>query len=277
MKKIIAAFDGLRLSESTMEYATFLAKECDAHLVGIFLSESTRLGYAVYAALVRQTFDGNQLLAEIEKSDAIAMNKAMEAFEEYCQNSKISYSLHRDKKNALNELLHETLFADLLIIDAWETFSYLEANLPGWFIKNVLHETHCPVLVVPKKFMPIKKLVFLYDGSPSSILAIKMFNYILPELTKLETQLLSAKGESLSMNLPDDNLLKEWINRHSSHTKYNVMRGGEKDISKLLSSEDSNCLVVLGAYHRSQFSMWFHDSLANILMRTTRTPVFIAH
>ncbi|MFI5153171.1 MAG: universal stress protein [Chitinophagales bacterium] len=277
MKKIIAAFDGLRFSESTMEYAIHIAQQCSAHLVAVFLSESTRLSYSLYAAMVKQTFAGSKLLDEIEKSDAVTMNNSIGGFEANCKNSKINYTLHRDKNSAVDDLIHETLFADLLIIDAWETFSYLEGKLPAWFIKNVLHDAQCPVLVVPNKFKPIEKLVFLYDGSPSSILAIKMFNYILPELSKLDTELLSAKSETLSMHLPDSKLMKEWMKRHSANATYKVMKGGERDIASILSNEDNKSLVVMGAYHRSHLSMWFHESLANVLMRETKAPIFIAH
>jgi hypothetical protein len=238
MKKIIAAFDGLRFSESTMQYAIYLAKLCNAHLVAVFLSENTRLSYSLYAAMVKQTFAGSKVLGEIEKSDAITINNSIEAFEANCKNSKINYTLHRDKNNAMDDLIHETLFADLLIIDAWETFSYLEANLPAWFIKNVLHDAQCPVLVVPNQFKPIEKLVFLYDGSPSSILAIKMFNYVLPELSKLDTELLSAKSKTLSMNLPDSKLINEWIKRYSANATYKVMKGGERDIVSVLTNEN---------------------------------------
>ena len=39
MKKIIAAFDGLKYNEATAEYAINIAKQSNAHLVGIFLDD----------------------------------------------------------------------------------------------------------------------------------------------------------------------------------------------------------------------------------------------
>ena len=39
MKKIIAAFDGLKYSPATTEYAVHIAKQSHAHLVGIFLDD----------------------------------------------------------------------------------------------------------------------------------------------------------------------------------------------------------------------------------------------
>lgn len=277
MKKIIAAFDSIRFSESTLKYAVYLAKQYDAHIVGVFLKESTRVGYAVYATMVRQSATNKSIFDEIDRADRIATEKAIADFENGCRKEKINFSIHEDKGNALDELLHETIFADLLVIDAWETFSYLENSLPGWFMKNVLHHVHCPVLVVPKKFNPIKKLIFLYDGSTSSVHAIKMFNYILPEMNKLESKLLSAKGGTSSMHLADNKLIREWMKRHYPEIEYQVLKGYEHEIATVLKAEEPGVLVVAGAYHRSSFSMWFHQSMADILMKDVRVPLFIAH
>ncbi len=277
MKKIIAAFDSIRFSESTLKYAVYLAKQYDAHIVGVFLKESTRVGYAVYATLVKQSVSNKSVFDEIERADRIATEKAIADFEDGCRKGKINFSVHEDKGNALDELLHETIFADLLIIDAWETFSYMENSLPGWFMKNVLHHVHCPVLVVPKKFNPVKKLVFLYDGSPSSVQAIKMFNYILSEMGKLETRLISAKQGVSSMHLSDNKLIREWMKRHYPEIIFQVLKGGEKEITTVLKAEEPGVLVVAGAYHRSSFSMWFHQSLADLLIKEVRVPIFIAH
>ena len=277
MKKIIAAFDGIRFSESTLQYAIYLAQETKAHLVGVFLRESTALGFAFYEMVARGSISGNKLFDDIENSDKQSIKESVSKFITASQEANISYAVHQDKKNAVDELIHETMFADLLVIDAWETFSYLENKMPGWFIKQVLHEAHCPVLVVPKKFRPIQKIIYLYDGSSASVHAIKMANYVLPEFTKSKSELLSAVNKNNAPVLPDNRLVKEWANRHRSGTRFTVIKGGEAGLMNRLTKESNQSLVVAGSYQRSRLSMWFHESLANLLMRKIKTPVFIAH
>jgi hypothetical protein len=41
MNKVIAALDGLKLSQSTVDYSSYLAKEFDAHIVATFLEDIT--------------------------------------------------------------------------------------------------------------------------------------------------------------------------------------------------------------------------------------------
>ncbi len=277
MKKIIAAFDSLRFSDSTLQFAIYLAKKYDSHLVGVFLRESTRIGYSVYATITKQSDSGKSIFDAIYNADKVTTKNAIAEFESGCRKAKINYSIHNDKKSALDELLHETAFADLLVIDAWETFSSIENNLPAWFIKNVLRDAQCPVLVVPKEFNPIKKLILLYDGKPSSIQAIKMFNYVMPEMSNLDTKLLYVKEDSFSLNLPDNKSMKEWMKRHFSKATYQMLKGNEKEIPNLISREGPEILVIIGAYQRSSLSMFFHKSLADLLIREISAPVFVAH
>jgi hypothetical protein len=276
MKKVIVAFNSLGLSESALQYAIFLARTCKAHLVGVFLREDTQLGYAIYEAIERQSEAGRRIFDEIGRSDKATMEKTIAAFEAGCRKAGINYSVRRNKKNALDELLHETAFADLLVIDASETFSYIGNKLPGWFMKNVLHDAQCPVITVPKKFNPVDKLVLLYDGGPASIRAIKLFDYILPELSDLEATLLSVKNEKDSLHLPDNKLMKEWMKRHYSRVNYRIVKGEEKEIGRIVSPEGAHALIVTGSYQRSSLSMWLRRSLADLLLRETRSPLFIA-
>jgi hypothetical protein len=48
MKKIIAALDGLKFSGSTRDYAIQLARQNNAHLVGVFLDDHTSFSSAYH-------------------------------------------------------------------------------------------------------------------------------------------------------------------------------------------------------------------------------------
>lgn len=276
MEKIIAAFDGLNMSESTIQYAVYIAKRTNAQIIGVFLREFTQLGYAVYATL-EEHGSGKNIFDEINRTDQLSLDKSAELFKTICEENQVSYKIHKDKGNTLEELIHESIFADLLIIDAWETFSYIENDLPAWFVKNILHDAQCPVLVVPKKFRPIKKVVFLYDGSPSSVHAIKMFRYTMREMKNMKMELICFSDDSQKIHFPDNKLIKEWMNNHFPQADFTLEKGKDYDIPALLSNNDTNSLIVAGSYHRSRLSMWVHKSLADLLIRDAAVPIFISH
>jgi len=277
MKKIIAAFDGLRFSNSTMEYAIFLAQQSNASLSGIFLSENTRLGYAIYETVIKQSLSGESILDEISETDTEIINDSIHAFESACQTAGIKYNVRSDKHYTANDLLHETIFADLLVIDADETFSYLERAVPSGLVKNILQNTFCPVIAVPLKFIRITEIAFLYDGSAASVNAIKMFDYTLPGMKKLKTKLFYAKPKNDPSFLPDNRLLKEWMKKHFPKAQYKVFVGSEIEIIEALAAENPGILIVSGAYNRKNISMWLRHSFADKCLSELKAPVFIAH
>jgi hypothetical protein len=246
-------------------------------LSGIFLTEDTRLNFAIYKTVIEHSRSGESILDEIDKDDEEDIQKSARIFESKCQQANISYSVHIDKKNAVNDLMHETMFADLLVMDANETFSYLEKSIPGGFVKTILCNSSCPVIAVPEKFTAIKEIALLYDGSASSVHSIKMFDYTLPGMKKMKTKLYYAIGEKGFSYLPDNKLLKEWMKNHYPKAQYKIMEGNEKEIILTLAAKNPGVLIVTGAYNRSNISMWFHKSFADQLMNQIKAPVFLAH
>ncbi|MGG7665508.1 hypothetical protein [Dyadobacter sp. BHUBP1] len=70
MKKIIAAIDGLKYSESTAQYAAQMTREIAGHLVGIFNESPDYHDYAIYDLAFEDAplQDG---LAELDEHDKI--------------------------------------------------------------------------------------------------------------------------------------------------------------------------------------------------------------
>lgn len=277
MKKFIAAFDGLKYANSTANGAIALAKQTHAHLVGVFLDDQLYTSYKIYDLVVNEGLSDNQL-KKYEEQDRATRAAAADTFERACQKEKLEYAIHHTQDIALQELKHETIYADMVIIDANETFTHYKEKLPTRFIRDLLGDTQCPVLLLPGKFKPLQKLVLLYDGEPSSVHAIKMFSYLLPQLKHLETEVISVKPTVSSLHLPDNRLMKEFMKRHFPNATYTVMKGlAEIEIIEHLKKQASNTLVVLGAYKRGTVSRWFRESMADTLMRQVKLPLFVAH
>jgi hypothetical protein len=277
MKKIIAAIDGLKFSESTRDYGVHIAQELNAHLVGVFLDDFTYSSYKVYDLIVKEGVS-EQKLTQFDEKDNETRKKATENFEKVCSDAGLNYSIHHDNNIALKELLHESTYADLVIIDANETLTHYEEKQPTRFIRDLLADVQCPVLLVPPRYKTIEKILFLYDGEPSSVYAVRMFSYLFPVFKHLETEKLSVKNLNQSLHLPDNKLMKELMKRHFPKTNYTVLKGSaDTEIADYLKCQTSNVLVVLGAYKRGRVSRWFHESMADILMKELKLPLFITH
>ncbi|GAA3918226.1 universal stress protein [Chitinophaga oryziterrae] len=277
MKKIIAAFDGLKFSQSTIEYAVQLGLQNEAHIVGVFLEDETYSSRSVYQ-LYNEKEDSYLTLKQLAEQDLNERDQSVAKFESACQQAGLNYTIHRDKGIALSELVHESIFADLLIIDANETLNRYTEAPPTHFISELLTQVQCPVLLVPKHYTTVRKVNLLYDGTPVSIYAIKMFSYLLPVLNDLPTEVITVKSNEADLHLPDNKLMKEFMRRHNDQAAYTVLKGQpEIEIPDHLRKQGTEILIVLGAYQRSFVSRLFRPSMADILVQELQWPLFIAH
>lgn len=278
MKKFLAVFDGYKLSKSTLAYAQELAISEDAHLMGLFLDDFLYHSYSV--SEVYKTYDQPEvLMKKLNAQEKDQRDKAVEQFTESCKKAKVEFSVCRDKSIAILELEHESMFADLIIINENETFTRIKHKSPTPFMKDLLANVQCPVLVVPDRYRKIERIILLYDGGPSSMHAIKMFSYVLSNFRSLPVQVYTAKdGMKHPYQFPDAPLVKEFVKRHFLNAKRTSVKGyADKLIVSHLKRHGKNELVVLGAYRRSEFSRWFKTSMADVLMMELDIPLFIAH
>lgn len=278
MLNFLAVFDGYKVSKSTMDYAIQITKTSKAHLVGLFLDEFIYRSYNVYQVMTtNKNYDA--VMKDLDEKDKKKRDQAVLIFQKACEKSDVSFSIHRDKSIALQELKHESMFADLIIINEYETFTKYKEKSPTRFIKELLSDLQCPVLVVPNAFKPVDKIVLLYDGAPSSVYAVKIFSYLFGNLPDMPVEVYTVKEEvKANLHVPDNKLMKEFIKRHFPKATFTVAKGNaEEQIQGYLQNHKENELVVLGAYQRSELSRWFKTSMADILMQKLNTPLFIAH
>ncbi len=278
MKKFLAVFDGYKMSASTLQYSIELAKLEEAQLVGVFLDEFMYHSYSVYKVMTTKK-NAEKELEKLDAKDAKLRDESVLQFEKACNKAGIHFSIHRDTNIALQELKEESMYADLVIINEYETFTRYKEKPPGRFIKDLLGDIQCPVLVVPGSYKEIDKILLLYDGGPSSLYAIKMFSFLLGSLKSLPVEVYTVKENYMAtLRLPGNKRMREFIKWHFPKAAITVEKGiAEEQIPGYLRNHKENELVILGAYRRSELSRWFKTSMADILMRETNTPLFIAH
>ena len=182
-----------------------------------------------------------------------------------------------DKGVPLQELMHESAFSDLIIIDSHTSFFTIGNNTPSPFLKDFLADSHCPVLIVPHTYSFFDKAVLCYDGTPSSAYAIKSFSYLFPELNDLKTVVVSV-NEKPNSHLKDGHNFKDLIHAHFKGAEFEVLTGeANEELIKYLKLNGENSIVVMGAYGRNAISRLFHQSLSNKVIKELNIPVFITH
>lgn len=276
MKRIIAAFDGLKYCESTAAYAIELAKKYHATILGVFLEDFTYHSFSLVDMADEQHAIKSHT-RQLATIDQRTRDHAVNLFKQYCEREGVRHQIHRDRNIAIQELLHESLFADIMVVQKKETLSHFIEDTPSKFVQVLLERSACPVLVVSDWYHRTEKNILLYDGSAASVFALKQFSCLFPGKSGM-LYVITIRGEKQQQLLPDGHLFKEWINDHYAHVQYSIIKGdSEPEILAELKRQEKQPLVIMGAYNRGAVSRWMRPSIADRIMNEFDFPLFIAH
>jgi nucleotide-binding universal stress UspA family protein len=273
MKKILLAFDGTHFSEGAFEFARRMNESSPILVTGVFLPQVDYANVWSYAGGTA----GNLFIPLLEDEEAGAVQKNIAMFESLCQKNNIDYRVHKKFLDfALPGLKKETRYADLLIIGSESFYENLGINQPNESLKDALHASECPVLVVPEKFQFPESNVLTFNGSDDSVYAIKQFTYLFPELCRNTTLLVYAKEES-GEELPDELYIEELAARHFPDLTLIKLPLDPKQYFNTWVTDRKGAILISGAFSRSVFSQMFKKSFITDVIRDHKLPVFIAH
>jgi nucleotide-binding universal stress UspA family protein len=271
MKKILVVFNAANYSSSLSEFAINIAKQTGALLNAVFLTPSL-------APVVQYLFPNDLPLAssglistaEMEEENKKLIEAHLRFFNDDCTNANVSCKINNNTDTSLEDLIDHSAFSDFILCDAKE-------ELGGISVREIMVDTHCPVLLVPAKMNMPTKAILCYDESFSSILAMKMYSYLFPEWKELPTAVLSInpKGDN---GIKHDDYLNDWLPQHFSNLEEKVLQGNlQRELVSFIRKNDETSIVVMGAYGRNAISRLFHRSLSNIVIEETNAFLFVMH
>jgi hypothetical protein len=197
--------------------------------------------------------------------------------ERFCGDFDIRLNIHVDKEDfPLPCLRRESRYADLMLMSGRYFFGDIDMDQPNAWMKEMLHRSECPVLLLPDKAALPGDLVLTYDGSASSVFAIRQFAYLFPEFCRVPATLVYVNDDPKA-KIPDEAEIMELGNMHFS--KFRVLKLQMKTAAfydTWLGMMRSPWLIT-GSFGRSALSQIFSDSFSTGLIWQHRVPVFVAH
>ena len=273
MRKILLVFDGINFSEGAFEFARHLNEKNPVLVAGVFVPQVNFANLWSYAA----AGSGATTIPLIEDEEAKEIEKNIERFRQLCEKHKIEYRVHKDFYDfALPELKKESRFADLIIIGSEKFYANIGGNGPNDYIKNALHDAECPVLIVPEKFKFPENNILSYDGSESSVFALKQFAYLFPEFVGNPSLLVYAKNENEN-EIPNLEYIEELAARHFPDLTIMKLHFDPKEHISRWISEKQSPILVSGSFGRSSISRAFRKSFIKDVIKDHKCPVFIDH
>jgi len=211
----------------------------------------------------------------LEENQRIKTEK-VQRFIDACHNNGLRTSILRDSPITIEELIKEARFADLVLVDSSIPFSPMTENETSGNLQRLFQEAVCPVLLLRDGAINIEELVFTYNGSASSVYAIKQFTQLFPSLSEKPVTVLFV-AENGTGSIPEHEKIMSYLQYHYSKVGIQILKGSPAyEIASFLRNKKTT-LVTFGAYGRSNLSRFFHPSEAENTLKTLKLPVFITH
>lgn len=271
MEKILVAIDANQINTHVLDFACFIAKLTHSKLTGIFLESDEKTMVPVEESL---HIPHDEL---IEAGSRVRLwDDNIRLFKETCENRGTNCSVHLDQGVPVADIIKESRFADLLIVDPDMSFREKKETVPTDLIREVLAKSECPVVIAPLTFDGIDEVLFAYDGSLASVFAIKQFTYLFSELADRKISILQV-NEKENEPVVEKEKIRELLQSHYSAIGFQLLRGNASNELFAYLLGKKNIFVVMGAFGRSMFSDFFKRSTVELILKTINLPVFIAH
>lgn len=277
MENILLAIDAANLHMPTVDLACYLSSLSRSKVTGIFLEnvlgDEKKVLQIVGGSNYLDSID-DEGFPEIDKK--LKTNQNVSLFKKVCKRKSVRYTIEREEGVPGFEMITESRYADIIVTDTATSFKSTLEGTPTAFLKNLLKDTECPVVVAPPVFEGIDRIIFTYDGTRSSAFAMKQFTYLFPQFEDKSVTVFHV-NDGATWTEDEKRKLTGWLQNHYSAIGFETVEGNASE--ELLSYLHSkrNAFVVMGAYGRSELSMLLKRSHADILLKTINHPIFIAH
>lgn len=276
MEKILVVLNANGASMHTIDFACKIAKAAASKLTGLLIENIFyQPGHAVLKEEKPYFKDHEeQQVADLVITDT---EQAIRLFKDECRLKGVEAEVYVDKGEPIQEAIFESRFADLLVVDPSISFYEKEDGLPSHLVKEILANAECPVLLAPEQFGSVEEIIFCYDGSASSVYAIKQFTYLMSHLKHNKLILLEVNSSGKEEFTDSHRRMLEWLKAHYASVSCHSLQGNAHDELFTYFFMKQNKLIVMGAYGRSILSNFFKRSTADVLLRAVDLPLFIAH
>jgi hypothetical protein len=273
MKKVLLLSDTESLAAGTFNFACMLNEQSPVLLTGVFLPKEDLYDDTLYYMAGAAT----PILYSSQDDTVVMTNAAITTFKKRCINNGIEFRVHEHNFQDIKEKLEkESRFADLLLFCNDTFYNELDPEMYDEYTDDTMNNMECPVIIVPGHFVQPQSIVLAYDGSRSSVMAIKQFVHLLPEMTSLPATLIYADVNK-KHSIPDLDYIEELATRHFSNLTINRLSLDPKKYFETWLDGQKNPFLVTGAHSRSSVSMLLRKSFIRDIVKANRIPVFMAH
>ena len=278
MANILLALDATNPDMNALDFACYLAKSTHGTLKVISVKNEHASTVPVVALWPYLKNTANARSSVPVKSDPVepSCNNCGQPFSDACQNRGVNATIDCNEETGFYDIVAMTRFADLLIVGSGTSLNNSVPDSLSGFVKNLLRQAECPVIIPPARFERIDRIVFAYNGSKSSVFAIKQFTYLFPQLSHIPVTVLEI-NKHYDLKITERNNMRDWLQKHYPKVEFEVLNGSAPFTLFRYFLGKENMLLVIGSFGRTILSEAFKPGAATKVLKYIDVPVFITH
>jgi len=274
MKRVLLTFSDNHFSMAALNFVCAMNRMEPVCLTGIFLS---RFDFSDLLNMASTDVPDGDTISPAEIPASVQTNRNIVLFECYCRKNHINFRSHTEYVNAsLEELKMQSRFADLLVVSSEQFYKHAGEASENFYLNYVLHELECPLVIVPEKPCSPETNILAYDGSASSVFAIRQFAALFPGWTSHPTIVFHSVKTGAD-EWPKEAEIRELIATYFSNTTWQLLVLPPNDGMNTWLAGHGNGIIVSGSYGRSGVSMLFRKSYTTEPVNDFQLPIFITH
>ncbi len=279
MEKILLALDPTQPDTGSLDFASYLGALTKSRITGVFLGSPEADDKLSARQLVYDKADSSLQQDQGSKEyqvKQLRLRENVKLFTQACERRSTRYCVRMASGDPVKEIVRESRFSDIVVVNAETSFGGKFGGTPTPFVRDILKDVECPVIIAPESFEGIEEIVFTYDGTKSAMFAIKQFCYLFPKLNDKKVVLLQVIDDSMPA-AEDREHLREWLSSHYSAVGFETLRGDSKTELLAWLMKKQNVFIVMGAYSKKGLAQFVHESHADWLLQILNRAFFIAH
>ena len=181
IKKILIPLDASPYTDSAFEYGCQLAKGNDAEITGLAVLDVPGIEKSIGSVPIGGIYFSQNLVEAKKQEELDRIMELVSKFEAKCKEEKVRYSVAECQGSPSDQIIHESMYYDLVIIGLRTYYQTKELNIEGESIEKILDSTITPIIAVPEKITSIPskggdfRVLVAFNESPPSVRALHRF------------------------------------------------------------------------------------------------------
>lgn len=269
----LVCFDGSAPAQAALSVALQLAAR-GSRLRGLFVVDSKAIRAHFFEDLAGAA--GVAPYLDIESQARHSLERIgtalLGAFRASCRKAGVPCDTSLVEDSVASGIVAAAKRADLVVMG--RTGAHASAATPvGSNVERVVRHCPKPVLVVPGKSRPVKRILAGYDHSEHArdtlMLAAKVAAGFNCPLTVLHVGTDETSGKAAL------GWARRLLDRQGRKAKYEFRRGQAAEVLPRIARSGSHDLLVLGAFGQGYVREFLLGSTTDLVLRETRTPLLI--